>query len=156
MLLLPIYTYYGCGDLTASPPFRWIHSSLFWKMWLSPRREHDAKTGLPTTTTFTPFIFAECLGQNVYFLQKLHSRLHETHFFHNFRYLLVWPKCTPSIWCDTLGTFATFCIHSHVLVTFSYGMAILRDTLCKNERLLFFDSRLDESTGLLRNCARSP
>ena len=89
-----------------------------------------------------PFIFAECHRQNAHFSQKLHSRLHETHFYHIFRDPSVWPKCTPSIWCDTLGTFITFCIHSHVLVTFSYKMAILLDAFGKNEHLLLFDSRL--------------
>ena len=63
-----------------------------------------------------PFIFAECLRQNASFSQKLHSRPHESHFFHIFRVLLVWPKCTPSIWCDTFVTFDLLCTHSHAFV----------------------------------------
>ena len=39
LLLLNVivtYIYYGCGDLTAAPPFRCIHSSLLWKMNVLP------------------------------------------------------------------------------------------------------------------------
>ena len=59
---------------------------------------------------FPLFIFAECLRQNAIFSQNSDSRLHESHFFHIFRDLFVWPKCTP---CKN-------CTHSRVLASLSF------------------------------------
>ena len=94
-----------------------------------------------------PFIFAECLEQNAVFSQKLHSRIHENHFFHIFRELFVWPKCTPSIWCHTFVTFGLHCTHSHAFVKVLCRLCV---TLTRNPSFFitkFLYSRPDGSTG---------
>ena len=70
---------------------------------------------------FPLFIFAECIRQNAIFSQKLHSRLHGSHFFHIFRDLLVWPQCTP---CKN-------CTHSRVLAQFSFTPFLNRVSLSR-------------------------
>ena len=121
----------------------------------------SAQTGPPTTTQISLFHFcrmyqakrnfiskvALSLKSHLHFWSKLHSHLHESHFFHIFRDLLVWPKCTPSIWCDTFVTFDLLCTHSHAFVKVLCRLCV---TLTRNPSFFitkFLYSRLDGSTG---------
>ena len=134
MLLLPIYI------MVVPPQPRHPHFAAYIRHFarkLDSRLDGSitAQTVPSTTTQISLFHFcrmyhakrnfiskvALSLKSHLHFWSKLHSRPHESHFFHIFRDLLVWPKCTP---CKN-------CTHSRVLASLSFRPSPNRASLSR-------------------------